>query len=316
MQYQDAIPLYEKAIALDPGFAMAYRGLSTAYSNRGFIKQSRELMQKALENADRISDRERLLIQARIYYQSEQTYDQAIETYDQLLKLYPDDDLALNGIGNIYNNIEEDAKALPYYDRYYSMNKNVLSCINLAGTYESLGRSEDRPADVYEDYLKTDPNAVRIRVECGRTFLNQGRYDEAMSEAEKALLAVPNSIDAAYLKADTSLSPRGTSKTPRKNAGRSSKKAPRPRQASLSSAVSMILGAQGRHKNTEEEFGRILALVDEMKNVNARATSNIYYAHFDMVRGRTAQALEKVESSLKIYRDLEMGERIRQGDAI
>ena len=310
MQYQDAIPLYEKAVALDSGFAMAYRGLSAVFSNRGFIKQSRDAMQKALENADRISDRERLLIQARIYYQSEQTFGKAIETYDQLLKLYPDDDLALNGIGNIYNNIEEDAKALPWYDRYYSINRNVLSCVNLAGTYELLGRYE-AARNVYEDYLKTDPNAVRVRVGIGRTFLDQGRYDEAISEAEKALLAVPDSIDAAYLKADIHYL-QGNLEDAEKECRTIFEKGPKAQTAFALIRVAMILGAQGRHKNTEDEFGRILALVDELKNVNARATSNIYYAHFDMVRGRTAQALEKVESSLKIYRDLEMGERMRR----
>jgi eukaryotic-like serine/threonine-protein kinase len=310
VQYQDAIPLYEKAISLDPGFAMAYRGLSTAYSNRGFIKQSREFMQKALENADRISDRERLLIQARIYYQSEQTYDQAIETYDQLLKLYPEDDLALNGIGNIYNNIEEDAKALPYYERYYAINKNVLSCVNLAGTYESLGRSETA-RQTYEDYLKTDTTAVRIRVERGRSFLNQGRYDEAMSEAEKALLAVPNSIDAAFLKADAYYL-RGDLEDAEKECRATFEKGPKSQTGSALVRLSVMLGAQGRLKNMEEEFGRILALFDELKNVNARATTNLYIARFDLERGRLAQALEKAESSLKTYRNLEMGEQIRR----
>jgi serine/threonine protein kinase/tetratricopeptide (TPR) repeat protein len=310
MQYLEAIPLYEKAAALDSGFAMAYRGLSAAYSNRGFIKQSRDFMRKALENADRISDRERLLVQGRIFYQSEQTYDKAIQNYEQLLKLYPDDDLALNGIGNVYSDSEEYGKAVAYYDRYYSMNKNVLSCINLGGTFESLGRPEEARR-VYEDFLKINPNAVRIRVALGDIFLYQGRYDEAMSEAKKILLDAPNSIDAAYLETDT-LYLRGNLEEAEKECRVIFEKGPKAQTGFALIRRIMVVIAQGRFKEAEEGFRQTLAVVDEMKNVNARATSNMYYAHFDMVRGRTAQALEKVESALKIYRDLEMGARIRR----
>ena len=310
MQYRDAIPLYEKATALDPGFAMAYRGMASVYGNLGFIKQSREYDRRALQSADRITDRERLLVQARIYYQSEATYQKSIETYEQLLNLYPDDDLALNGLGNVYGNIEEFAKALPYYERYYTSNKNVLSCINFGGTFENLGKPEDARR-VYEDYLTIDPAAVRIQVQFGRTYLNQGRYDEAMKEAEKILLDSPDSIDAACLKADT-LFLRGDREDAEKEFRAIYEKGPKVQAAVALLGRIMILITQGRFMEAEEGFRQALAFFDEIKMDIGRATTDIYYARFDMTQGRLSPALGKIESSLKIYRTLEMSERIRR----
>ncbi len=64
---RQAVDLLEKAVEIDPEFAMAYRNLAGAYSNLGYPTKWRELNQKALELIDRISDRERLRIQGDFY---------------------------------------------------------------------------------------------------------------------------------------------------------------------------------------------------------------------------------------------------------
>jgi serine/threonine protein kinase len=87
----EAIELYQKAISIDPGFGMAYRGMAAAYSNLGMLKKQKETIQKALELVDRVSERERYLIQGQYYYSDPKTYDKAIESYNKLLELYPDD---------------------------------------------------------------------------------------------------------------------------------------------------------------------------------------------------------------------------------
>ena len=57
--HREAIQLYEKAVSLDPEFAMAYRAMSVAYTNLGYPSRAKEYAQKALELSDRVSDRER-----------------------------------------------------------------------------------------------------------------------------------------------------------------------------------------------------------------------------------------------------------------
>src|SRR5262249_33678255 len=57
-----AIPHFQRAIAIDPQFAMAYGDLSMAYWNMGQTDLSAEYTRKAYEFRDQVSDRERLWI--------------------------------------------------------------------------------------------------------------------------------------------------------------------------------------------------------------------------------------------------------------
>jgi tetratricopeptide (TPR) repeat protein len=56
------IPHFQRAIAIDPQFAMAYGDLSITYWNMGQTELSAEYTRKAYELRDRVSDRERLWI--------------------------------------------------------------------------------------------------------------------------------------------------------------------------------------------------------------------------------------------------------------
>ena len=86
-----AIPLYERAIELDPNFAMAYARLGTIWANTGANDRATEYLQKAFERRDRVSERERLYISARYYDVVTREVEKSLETYSQWKKLYPRD---------------------------------------------------------------------------------------------------------------------------------------------------------------------------------------------------------------------------------
>jgi serine/threonine protein kinase/Tfp pilus assembly protein PilF len=87
-QFLAAVPLFERAIELDPNFAMAYYFLGTAFDNAGDIERSREYTQKAFGLIDRVSEFERDLIAASYYSYDGQT-DKAIDTYRLSIQNYP-----------------------------------------------------------------------------------------------------------------------------------------------------------------------------------------------------------------------------------
>jgi tetratricopeptide (TPR) repeat protein len=87
-QFLDAVPLFERAIALDPNFAMAYYMLGAAFDNAGDVERSREYMQKAFGLIDRVSEFERDLITASYYSYNGQS-DKAIEAYRLGIQNYP-----------------------------------------------------------------------------------------------------------------------------------------------------------------------------------------------------------------------------------
>jgi len=135
-EYQQSIVLMEKAISLDPEFAMAYQSMSASYGNLGLSPQRETFIQKALELSDRLSEKELYQIQGDYYRESEETYDKAIEAYTQLLELYPENITGNQNIGIIYQEIEELDKALEHFEQFKKLRTDFI------GTYFSI-------ADVY-----------------------------------------------------------------------------------------------------------------------------------------------------------------------
>ena len=207
--YKSSIALMEKAVAIDPGFAMAYRSMATAYSNMGFRAKADLYRQKSLEFADRISDRERWIIEGTYYMRAEKTYDKSIEALAKVVQLYPDDPVANNQLGLVHGYLEDYEQAL----------KDYLVCVgrrgapyfyfgNLAATYSNLGRY-GKAREVLEEFLRTSPESGIAHLDMADNYMYEGRYDLALAEADKAFALAPSEINifatlgqAAMLKGD------------------------------------------------------------------------------------------------------------------
>lgn len=83
-----AIPLYNRAIQIDPNFAEAYIGLAEAYSDLNRNQESAEFARKAYELRDKVSERERLDIEADYYWNYTGELEKAAEVYAQIQRLY------------------------------------------------------------------------------------------------------------------------------------------------------------------------------------------------------------------------------------
>ena len=83
-----AIPFYQRAIELDPNFAMAYARLGTCYNNTGQTELGAQNTQKAFERKDRASERERLYITSH-YYETRGDIDKTIQAYELFKQTYP-----------------------------------------------------------------------------------------------------------------------------------------------------------------------------------------------------------------------------------
>jgi DNA-binding winged helix-turn-helix (wHTH) protein/tetratricopeptide (TPR) repeat protein len=86
-----AIPHFERAIELDPSFAMAYLDLGIAYSNLNETKLAFQNLQKAYELRNRLTQRERLVIEAHYYGLATGDLDKAIQTATEWAQSYPGD---------------------------------------------------------------------------------------------------------------------------------------------------------------------------------------------------------------------------------
>jgi eukaryotic-like serine/threonine-protein kinase len=106
-----ARPFFERAIALDPNFAMAYYGLSLAFNNAGDTGQEAEYKRKAFALIDRVSEFERYHIAAG-YYESTGEMDKSLEAYRLGKEDYPRSWHFPNFLSENYMNLGEFEEGL------------------------------------------------------------------------------------------------------------------------------------------------------------------------------------------------------------
>ena len=106
-----AIPFYQRAIELDPNFALAYARLGPAYSNLGEDGASEEYRRKAFELRDRASERERLYITGQSYGVTGQV-NEWTRTWELYKQTYPRDPSPYVNLSNSYNDLGQFDKAL------------------------------------------------------------------------------------------------------------------------------------------------------------------------------------------------------------
>ncbi|MGD8540433.1 MAG: protein kinase, partial [Candidatus Aminicenantes bacterium] len=196
--YQKSIELTKKAVELDPEFAMAYRSLSVNYNNRGFYAEAEQNNKKAFELVERISDRERFLIQGDYYRDSEETFDKAIEAYTKLLEIYPGDWSGNNNLGLVYAAIGERDKAIECYKTAIEhKDQAVVVYTNLASSYRAKGMY-DEAKQVLEKYITDIADIALVHRALSRVYRSQKRYDLALQEIDKAFLLDPTSVSNIY----------------------------------------------------------------------------------------------------------------------
>ncbi|MGC1629630.1 MAG: winged helix-turn-helix domain-containing protein [Candidatus Acidiferrales bacterium] len=86
-----ALPYFQRAIQLDPNFALAYWALGSDYFDLGELMRASEYTTKAFQLREHASKRERLNIAAEYYREVTGELDKAVATYREVIESYPRD---------------------------------------------------------------------------------------------------------------------------------------------------------------------------------------------------------------------------------
>ncbi len=141
----DALPFFQRAIAIDPNFAMGYALLGRAYGDLSEFELSAQYTAKAYQLRDRTSDAEKFWIEAAYDMQVTENMVRAEETCEVWERTYPHDPTPatfLAGIiypvfGKYDDAIEEATKALKVDPDF------LISYAILSAAYQSRGSLGD-----------------------------------------------------------------------------------------------------------------------------------------------------------------------------
>ena len=140
----DSVPFFKHAIELDPEFALAYARLGTVYSNLSQPDEARKMTAKAYELRSKVSEAERLYIEARYYTTVETDIQKALDTYRVFLGTYPNDYSALTNSANLLKQQGNTDEALRNQEAATRVAPDQpVAWTNLGDTYISMSRFAD-----------------------------------------------------------------------------------------------------------------------------------------------------------------------------
>jgi len=188
-RWDEAVSSMEQAIAIDPGFAMAYRTLATAHRDLQHFAEARAAIAKALEYSDRLPAGERELIEGQIAFWADD-HAKAIEILERLLKTHRNHFNAMTYLGYAYSGAGDIDKAIEYQSRVTRSRNTVVDVRTLTGYLHRKGRYQEA-ADLLQAFLHDVEDAWGVREMLAYSYAYQRKFDAALAEARKTYEANP-----------------------------------------------------------------------------------------------------------------------------
>ncbi len=177
--YLAAIPFFQRAISLDPNFAMAYLQLGEAYQPQGEDTLAAQYTRKAYELRERTSDHEKLNIAAFYEIVVTGNLEAARRAFELFAQTYPRDEFAEITLWFIYLTLGDYAKADAAAQRAFKINPaSSNNYVSLVYCDQWLNRLDQAKATVEKsrsekldspwfplvlyvvDFLKNDPGGM------------------------------------------------------------------------------------------------------------------------------------------------------------
>jgi eukaryotic-like serine/threonine-protein kinase len=160
---------YERAIRLDPKFALAYVMADTSMLGEQI---GREYLARAFQLSEHVSEREKLMIAGRYYEKVTGELDKAAKSLEELIRIYP--------------RLEEfeSATQMPRYANPYVLLGNV---------YQKQGRYEESLTPIRQS-LQFVPNHLPPYLSLSDALFALNRFDEAKQVLEEAAARTHDSV--------------------------------------------------------------------------------------------------------------------------
>jgi tetratricopeptide (TPR) repeat protein len=197
LRLPDALDAYERALQLDPQFAMVHVRLAGVNSRLGRSDEATRHANLAYENLDRLPPRQRALVEADRAANDDKDIPRAIAILEETIARFPDEIDAYTHLNFLRGQTQGDAEAAnEVLERGVEANPHSPSLRNsYAYSLRALGRYPDAIRE-FETYQRLEPDEANPYDSLGELYLVAGQPERSVENYTKAL-----DLDADFLTA-------------------------------------------------------------------------------------------------------------------
>jgi len=192
LQAQDSLVHFDKAIAIDPGFASAELARANASPT---TKEFFEHLNKAVALSNKSSEGERLLILAAEAGANGNVTKQK-EYLDKLLAAHPNDERVNFAVGGYYFGQQEYPKAIEHYKKATQVAPDYSPAYNIVGYAHRQTGDYASAEQAFKKYIELIPNDPNPYDSYAELLLKMGKFDDSVVQYRKALSIDPNFVNS------------------------------------------------------------------------------------------------------------------------
>ena len=182
----------EKAVELDPQFAMAHLYLGEAYFELGNLESALEAYKRAKLFSEKATEKERLHIEVIYAQWVERDTDKRFRLLEEWAARYPKEKDAHYELGFYYRGRNRYDEAVQEFQKTLLLDPYMGAALNmLAYTYADMGDYE-KALEGFERYAEVMPGDANPLDSMGELFFRMGKLDEAIEKYNETLAVDPN----------------------------------------------------------------------------------------------------------------------------
>ena len=192
LQSKEAVDLLEKAVALDPEFAMAHARIGYAYAvSWGQNDIGKPHLERAFQLSGRLTEKDRMSI-AAWYAIANFDFPAAINAYREIINRYPLEIEAYWRLGKLLDGEAKQDEAIEIIRQGIRIDAGAKNLYNqLGGVLSRQGKHAEAIA-AHERYVALAPTEPNAYDSLGLSFQWSGNYEKAIENYDRALEINPH----------------------------------------------------------------------------------------------------------------------------
>jgi serine/threonine protein kinase/Tfp pilus assembly protein PilF len=193
LYWEDAKKNMEKALEIDPTFAMAYVYLAWANHNSGDVKARNETIEKAMALSNRTSQKDRLYLEAGYALFIKQDLEKHYALLKELIQKYPDEKWAFHYLGDFLWIYRSDlAGARDQFKKWLELDPQDANAINHLINASIWLSDFKQAADYIKKHDAVAPPEAQNSFLQAQMYQKMGQLDKAIAKNKEALAIKPD----------------------------------------------------------------------------------------------------------------------------